>query len=356
MTMRRTLGATVLIGLCLALAPAASTQAAEPPAIRPSAGPLEAGDGFAFASKPKKTRQSLSGIACPTLPAVAPRLCLAVFDEGGEARYLTLEGAALRPQGERIVLLPGKVELDAEAAATDGRFYYVAGSHSAKRSDCKTNPESRHLIRFGLNPKTGRADLDGSGRPKDIADKDALWRLMGTLPGLKPHVGDGICLGAAPPGRNGVNIEGLAVKGERLFVGFRGPVTRDGAKVLSVDKKALFEGGPADPKLFTLPLGPGRSVRDLVAVGDGILILAGPDDDKANEGRGFAVLHWTGADETIRPLASLDLGGVTLRGCDEEIKPEAITVLSDEPGRPYEALILSDGLCDGGALRFGIPR
>jgi hypothetical protein len=31
-------------------------------------------------------------------------------------------------------------------------------------------------------------------------------------------------------------------------------------------------------------------------------------------------------------------------------------VLSDEPGRPYEALILSDGLCDGGALRFGIPR
>ena len=60
MTMRRTLGATVLIGLCLALAPAASTQAAEPPAIRPSAGPLEAGDGFAFAIG---GRQPLSGAA-----------------------------------------------------------------------------------------------------------------------------------------------------------------------------------------------------------------------------------------------------------------------------------------------------
>ncbi len=360
MTLRAMLGATVLIGLSVALAPAPSTQAAEPPAIRPSAGPVDAGDGFTFASKPKKTRQSLSGIACPPLPAGAPRLCLAVFDEGGEARYLTLQGAALRPQAERIVLLPGKVELDAEAAATDGRFYYVAGSHSAKRSDCKSNPDSRHLIRFGLDPKTGRAALDESGRPKDIIDTDALWRLMGTLPGLKPHVGDGMCLGTVPPGRNGVNIEGLAVRGERLFVGFRGPVAKDsakvGARVLSVDKKALFEGGPADPKLFTLPLGPGRSVRDLVAVSDGILILAGPDDDKANEGRGFTVLHWTGADETIRPLASLDLGGVRLRGCDEEIKPEAITVLSDEPGRPYEALILSDGLCDGGALRFGIPR
>lgn len=356
MTMRTMLGASVLIGLCVALAPTSSTQAAEPSAIRPSAGPLEAGDGFAFASKPKKTRQSLSGIACPPLPAGAPRLCLAVFDEGGEARYLTLESSALRPQGERIVLLPGKVEFDAEAAATDGTFYYVAGSHSAKRSDCKSNPESRHLIRFGLDPKTGRAALDAAGRPKEMADTTALWTLMGTLPGLKEHVGDGMCLGTAPPGRNGVNIEGLAVKGERLFLGFRGPVAKDGAKVLSVDKKALFEGGPADPKLFTLPLGPGRSVRDLVAVGDGILILAGPDDDKGNEGRGFAVLHWTGADETIRPLASLDLGGVKLRGCDEEIKPEAITVLSDEPGRPYEALILSDGLCDGGALRFGIPR
>lgn len=356
MTTRRMLGAALLIGLGVVLAPAASTQAAEPPAIRPSGGPLEAGEGFAFASKPKKTRQSLSGIACPPLPAGAPRRCLTVFDEGGEARYLTLEGGALRPQGERIVLRPGKVELDAEAAATDGAFYYVAGSHSAKRSDCETNPESRRLMRFGLDPKTGRADLDSSGQPKEMADTNALWTLMGSLPGLKEHVGDGMCLGTAPPGRNGVNIEGLAVKGERLFVGFRGPVTRDGAKVLSVDKKALFEGGPADPKLFTLPLGPGRSVRDLVAVGDGILILAGPDDDKANEGRGFAVLHWTGADETIRPLASLDLGGVKLRGCDEEIKPEAIAVLSDEPGRPYEALILSDGLCDGGALRFGIPR
>ncbi len=89
-----------------------------------------------------RLRQQAEEDACPPLPAGAPRLCLAVFDEGGEARYLTLEGGALRPQGERIVLLPGKVELDAEAAATDGRFYYVAGSHSAKRSDCKTNPDA----------------------------------------------------------------------------------------------------------------------------------------------------------------------------------------------------------------------
>lgn len=355
MTRRTMLGAAVLIGLCVALAQS-SAQAAEPPTIGPSAGPLGAADGFAFASKPKKTRQSLSGIACPPLPAGAPCLCLAVFDEGGEARYLTLDGNALRPQGERIVLLPGKVELDAEAAATDGRFYYVAGSHSAKRSDCENNPESRHLLRFGLDPKTGRANLDASGRPSEMADTGALWALMGTLPGLKQHVGNGMCLGTVPPGRNGVNIEGLAVRGERLFLGFRGPVVKDGAKVLSVDKKALFEGGPADPKLFTLPLGPGRSVRDLVAVGDGILILAGPDDDKANAGRGFTVLHWTGADETVRPLASLDIGGVKLRGCDKEIKPESIAVLGDEPGKSYQALVFSDGLCDGGALRFSIPR
>lgn len=359
MMMRSAIGWALLAGMSTAIAQAPAAFAAEPPAVSPSGGPVDAGAGFAFAGSKKdqdKTRRSLSGIACPALPAGVSRLCLAVFDEGGEARLLRIGDGAIQPDPERVVLLKGEVELDGEAAATDGEFYYVAGSHSAKRSSCKSNPDSRHLIRFALDPKTGRPVLDADGKPAALSDTSKLWTLMGSVDGLKQHVGDRMCLGTVPPGRNGVNIEGLAVKDDRLFIGFRGPVADGGAKVLSVAKKALFAGGPPDPQAVTLPLGAGRSVRDLVAVSDGILILAGPDDDEANDNRGFAVLHWTGKGNMLRPLARLDLSGVKLRDCDKEIKPEAIAVLAEEPGRPYEALILSDGLCDGGALRFSIPR
>ncbi|KRE17500.1 hypothetical protein ASE63_13725 [Bosea sp. Root381] len=345
----------MLLGLPLLAGPA---DAADPPALAPLGGILSSGQGFTFASKQNKTRRSLSGIACPSLPK-APGFCLAVFDEGGEARYLTLGKEGLRPDAERVGVLPGTVELDGEGAATDGRFYYVVGSHSAKRGDCASNPGSRHLIRFPIDPATGR------GKLAELVDTGALWTLMAGIPGLKKHVGEAMCLGSEPPedaphlpGRRGVNIEGLAVKDGRLFVGFRGPAKDGQARILSVDADALFAGGDPRARLFSVAVGAGRAVRDLVAASDGILVLAGPDDDKSNEKRGFTVLRWNAKDgsDNVRPLASLDLRGVKLRGCDEEIKPEAITLLADRPGEPYDAVILSDGLCDGGPLRFAIPR
>ena len=71
---------------------------------------------------------------------------------------------------------------------------------------------------------------------------------MASLPELKDHVGDNMCLGTeAPeegphPGKRGVNIEGLAIKGGRLFFGFRGPAVDGTAKILAVDADALFSG------------------------------------------------------------------------------------------------------------------
>src|SRR5438309_1267088 len=72
---------------------------------------------FAFSNKSRKTRQSLSGIACPA-PSGAARLCTAVFDEGVEARFVVIDGNAMIPKPDQIVLLTdGKDELDAEGAA-----------------------------------------------------------------------------------------------------------------------------------------------------------------------------------------------------------------------------------------------
>jgi hypothetical protein len=156
-------------------------------------------------------------------------------------------------------------------------------------------------------------------------------------------------------------IEGLAVKDGRLFFGFRGPTDNGAAYILSVDANALFNGKGAEPELYPIEVGEGRAIRDLLAVSDGVLVLAGPDDDEGNEGAGWVVIRWIGRGtldpvDQSKPLASLDLSGVKLRSCDHELKPEALAVTADRPGEPYQAVIFSDGMCDGGPLRFTIPR
>jgi Protein of unknown function (DUF3616) len=336
-----------------------------PPTIAPQTGPWDAGMGFSFPSM--KTRRSLSGIACPASKS-HERHCLAVFDEGAEARHLTINDDAYVPDNEPVTLRPGDIELDAEAAATDGSFYYVVGSHSARRKDCSNNPDSRHVIRFRVNPKNGRALRNPNKTLVDYADTDGLWSILSTVGALKDHVGDNMCLGTEPPkdapqlmGKRGVNIEGLAIKDGRLFFGFRGPTDNGAAYILSVDANALFNGKGMDPELFPIDVGKGRAIRDLATVSDGVLVLAGPDDDESNKSAGWVIVRWVGqgtlnlADQS-KSLAALDLSGVKLRSCDHELKPEALAVTSDKPGEPYQAILFSDGMCDGGPLRFTIPR
>jgi hypothetical protein len=94
--------------------------------------------------------------------------------------------------------------------------------------------------------------------------------------------------------KNGLTIEGVAIKDDvTLLAGFRGPVL-DGnrAVVLSVDINSLFGGSGHDHRLFRLPLGDGRGVRDLATFENKILILAGPVADGPGA---YAVYVWDGA-------------------------------------------------------------
>lgn len=331
----------------------AAPQASEPPLIGPDEGPWELDGGFKFKKK-EETRRALSGVAC--LPASrGQRRCLAVFDEGGEARRLTLADHGYSTDNKSLVLLPGKAELDAEGATTDGRYFYVTGSHGAKQENCVNNPDSRHVIRFPVeaSPNGSSADLSVTG---------ALWTIMKGVPELTESVDVVPCEKASNTDsqKRGVNIEGLAVKDGRLFFGFRSPAVGGAAKILSVDVERLFSGGGADPKLFTLFLGPGRAVRDLSPVSDGILVLAGPDEAETSKDAGWAVARWNpkASEAVVHPkiLGRLDLKVVEIRPCDKKIKPEALAVTEDEAGKPYRAVIFSDGMCDGGPLIFTIPR
>ncbi|EXI85936.1 MAG: hypothetical protein AW11_03268 [Candidatus Accumulibacter regalis] len=376
--------ALALVSASLLWAPG-STYAQTPltiPSVQPTSGPWDSGDGFSFKlgkKKDAKIRRSVSGIAC-SRSAVQQRICLLVFDEGVEARYATLRDGTLVVGPERVALRADEGELDAEGAATDGNYFYVTGSHSAKRSDCRNNPHSRHVIRFRRDPATGRALRSPGGDPSgvlvDYADSGRLWSIMQAQPELQAHVGEGKCLGTtAPPeapkllGQHGVNIEGLAVSDGRLYFGFRGPARKGQAVILAVDSEALFQGGDVRASITRIKVGAGRGIRDMVAVQGGILLLTGPDDDPATQpGVKWAISWWDGKSSsgvvTPKTLATLDLGGVELREIkagkanvceDKELKPEAMTVLDETP-QAYRLLILSDGMCDGGALTFSVPR
>ena len=343
------------------------------PLVRPNSGTWDSGAGFQFdlsKKKSEKTRQSVSGMAC-NVDAQKRRICLIAFDEGSEARYAYLDDKSFIPDAEPVLLRNTDEELDAEGAVTDGQYFYVTGSHSAKRGDCASNPGSRHVLRFKLDPATGRAlRSPTSGAGVNFADTGKLWPIMQAQPGLAPHVGERKCLGSEPPekapalaGQQGVNIEGLAVQAGRLYFGFRGPASGGVAQVLAVDADALFSADAArDPKatLTRLALGPNRGIRDMIAVKTGFLLLAGPDDSPANKNAGWVVAWWDGKstlNQIVQPkvLAALDLSSVKLRSCDKELKPEGMTVL-EETSAAYRLLVLSDGLCDGGPLVFSVAR
>jgi hypothetical protein len=364
-----------LVLLAASLASGACAQPA-PPSVKPDSGPWDSGGGFAFdldKKHLKKTRQSVSALAC-NLDARQRRICLVAFDEGTQARYAYLGDKALLPDAEALRLRPTDDELDAEGAATDGQYFYVTGSHSAKRGDCASNPGSRHVLRLKLDPATGRALRTPAGSASEalaaLADSGRLWPLMQAQPALAPHVGEHKCLGSESPpdapalaGQQGVNIEGLAVRKGQLYFGFRGPVLQGVAQVLRVEADALFAppSAPLPQAVMTgLALGQGRGVRDMVAVKTGLLLLAGPDDSSANQDAGWTVAWWDGQSSpgrVVQPkvLATLDLRGVKLGKCDKELKPEAMTVLEETP-TAYKLLVLSDGMCDGGPLAFTVAR
>jgi hypothetical protein len=337
----------------LVLAVASAQAQPAPPSIQPHGGPWPVQGGFAFdqgKKKAAKTRQSVSGIACG-LDAQQQRVCLLAFDEGVHARWATLQDGVLVAEPAPLLLRDDTGELDAEGAATDGRYFFVTGSHSAKRKSGESNPHSRHVIRFQRDPATGRALRSANGALVGYADTGRLWSVMQAQPALQAFAKEDARLGEDA----GVNIEGIAVRDGRLYFGLRSM-----GAVLAVDAAALFTpAGAVQATVTPLALGAGRGIRDMQAVAHGFLLLAGPNDAEAQQNVGWTIVWWDGQPSTtlVTPttLAALDLGSVRRSDCDKETKPEAIAVLQETP-TGFEVLVLSDGMCDGGPLAFTVKK
>lgn len=245
-------------------------------------------------------------------------------DETTSLERLTLEGSE-HARAHRsfdlthVLELPGdKGELDIEGLDIEGETLWLVGSHSAARKQVRNDstPAEAQLslasvevgrrrrvlarlpTRSLLDPggsRTGqqqRPAVLGLGRGADLVDLLADDPLLGSF--IKSAAGS-----RPIPGKdNGIDCEGLAVAGNRVFVGLRGPVLRGWAMIIELQ---VGDGPGLEPQ----PIGPGNrkyrkhllrlhglGVRDLCRHGEDLLVLAGPTMELAGR---TAVFRWRNA-------------------------------------------------------------
>ncbi|MGZ2487768.1 hypothetical protein ACVITL_006353 [Rhizobium pisi] len=306
----------------------------------------------------KKTRRSMSGVACPVV-VDGKHICLVAFDEGAEARTIAINGAEYEVRKKSIDLGSDDSEMDAEAVAADDAFYYVSGSHADKRDPCEVNEGSHRLVRIAYDPATGLPIRKSNGKLQDVEDGFDITKVLSD--DLRGSVGK--CLGSS---EGGFDIEGMAAYDGRLYFGLRGPTAPDETAVGGGTVAYVFEAGKSpslvtqgnarDP--FRIRVVKGRAIRDMASVDEGILLLLGPDDD--NRDVGWSIALWKVDEEADRkvPVNTIDLGPLDLSEakraqCDKEVKPEGMAVLTSRAEgsvEVYRLVIFSDGMCDGGPV------
>ena len=299
--------------------------------------------------KPGEKSKDASGIACAA-PQGFPRSCVVIDDNSQAAQFVTVNDGNI-VAGAPIPLIDNSfedkaLELDGEGVAFADGFYYVIGSHGHPRdSDHKLDPvkdAAKIKARIAAASQIVRFRLGPDGTASAIERTAKLRTVMAAEPMLAPYLDRRL-------ENNGLTIEGIAIRQGRILVGFREPALSNGrAAVLSVAIDGLFGNAPPDARLYRLPLGEGRGVRDLAMFGDDVLVLAGPA--MADPGPA-AIYGWDGASEDVRLLKDL----AVLVGKDGTRKAEALLPLDESPSG-LRVLILFDNEKEGAPAAITIPR
>ncbi len=233
-----------------------------------------AGDGDAWKVEGKllnekgKNTKDASGLACATDKGF-PRTCVFIDDETQAAQVVILRDGMIDARDDhRIQLITDvhdgePVELDGEGVAFADNYFYVIGSHGVPRKkkgkDSKKEEmrlaaglaASSNLARLSYDPKSGKVTADPKGPSK------ALRKLIDNDPAFAPLK----AFKDRPLEEGGITVEGIAVVGRQMFVGFRGPVLSEDnndkrakkrAVILSAALGHFFDGGPANAKLHRL--------------------------------------------------------------------------------------------------------
>jgi hypothetical protein len=251
--------------------------------------------------------------------------------------------------GSLLPLINSDDEIDLEGLASDGEHIYAIGSHSLVRKKLKPNEDSQKKSRkrlIELDKEQARDSIfrfrlnqDGSlaGEPESIS----LRTILNGDELLRAFAG-------SPSKENGVDIEGIAFFDGKLYVGFRGPVLREGYVPILVTS---FEN-PAEYQVIFVNLH-GLGIRDITRAADRFLILAGPVNDFAGD---FKIFQWDGKDgipgkdvqvSEAKVLATIDH--------PEKGKAEGLAVLR-ETDDEYRLLVLFDGIERGAPKVFNIGK
>lgn len=280
-------------------------------------------------------------------------------DEQASVQVLesNLSGSAYRAGA--IWALTAEGEVDIEGLALRRRELFVLGSHSLRRRNVDFRGDkswsrgySKNRKRFlaseirreSSRDRIYRMTLTEEGKPSQLSSIN-LRELLVNHPILSPYA-------SLPSKENGIDIEGLACHGERLYLGFRGPIFRSGF----VPVLRLRYHAPEDNELSFVNLA-GRGIRDLVEVDDGFLMLAGPVGDSTLS---YQLYHWDGLDclPGRRAEGAEATGRVTLLGnipTPSGGKAEGLAVLEASP-ESYRVLVVFDGVEDGAMTVFEVPR
>jgi hypothetical protein len=278
---------------------------------------------------------NLSGIAC-----LSDKSCLVGADEGRAVQMVELSRAAKTLKVVRTIpLLRSGKEIDIEAIAAEGDTYYVIGSHGISKKQGEQQANRFKIFRLKVNPATGRPG------GVDVASLSSILR-------ADPVLGEHFQM---PLQQNGVNIEGLAVRDGRLFVGFRGPNLDGFAFVMEIAEADVFENRPKPQyALHKLRLGKGLGIREIVAAKSGFLIIAGnagsepsekfTESENYEKDREFSLVFWDGKGSEVHRIGPIP---------DAPGKAEAMTIL-DESASEVTVLILFDGPKEGGPSVYRI--
>jgi hypothetical protein len=260
-------------------------------------------------------------------------------DEAAGLERLTKDADGRYGAHQHILLadvfdLPGgpDQEMDIEGLAAVDGYLWIVGSHSLKRKKpegtdgegvqalARMEEVEREANRYFLGRVPIEEEVPGVfAIQAEAGDRRAACLSTGVKGGLAqwlrkdPHLAPFL---KVPAKENGLDIEGIAVRGERVWLGLRGPVLGGHAVVLEL---ALKEAKGRRLKLRAI--GPdgrryrkhlldtgGLGIRDLRLDSDDLLLLVGPT--MALEGTAH-VLRWHGAvaDETegMVPTHQLEL-------------------------------------------------
>ncbi len=225
-----------------------------------------------------------------------------------------------------FVDLPGldaDEEADVEGIARTGPFLWAIGSHSLRRKQIKNRHDGAKALKrlARVEGQANRqilvrlpiADVDGLPTPVRevttggvrhraavLSGRDNLRDLLRRDEHLAPFL-------AIPGKDNGLDIEGIAVVGDRVYLGLRGPVLRGWAFVLELRPyvtaddpgrlrlRAFDDGRPYRKHVLDLD---GLGVRDLCPCGDDLLVLAGPTMDLDGPVR---IYRWRDARRSEQP-------------------------------------------------------